>query len=557
VVDVASVEISHEACTFRKEINEMMTYQKTKIPELQHHRRRHNNAADYLANCAMNSKKDTSEFACPEDPGAAGGWDDLRESSTQIMTQPRSSGESSSAFTGADLHLPAVGNVIETEIVDDDEYNDIEEAERAALSQSSCGMGSKAGFETEIVGEGELAEIAAIEASYSWTREQHHGGDGGIQTEIVGEDELSVIDAAMSQSSHLRSPPGNLSAWMPGSTSGAAAASPALLGREPSSQRSTGRKTPGLACSSHQVEEDRPVENFLLKSSSSFSCRHSAQHAPDAEIERILLDSPPTKQHGAVQDAECGASDGGHRPPEGANRQASVDGIERILVESPPATAQQGQRVDDGCGASGGGHRHAAGALSSRGGDASGVLFIDDPEDSANRHQLEGDSEREEGSNEVCPIANRGGFASGDLSHLFHSFASGDGVGARMVGQTGYIGGGLGGNDGQGIHEPIQARPRAGRAGLGGERGYGEGGSMNARPKEVEVGLGGENGSLELDERQMAVYKACMGSKNVFLTGKGGSGKTFLLKVIYVFPLCAVQSVLPRPGLFFVSVLFR
>ena len=597
-MDVASVEISCEACTFRKEINEMMTSQNTKIPELQHHRRCHNNAADYLANCAMNSKKDTSEFACPAGPCAEGGWEDLRESSTQMMTQPRTSGESSSAFTSADFHLPAAFKMIETDIVDDDEYADIEEAERAALSKSSCGMGSKSGVETEVVGEGELAEIAAIEASYSGAIEQHHGDDGGIQTEIVGDDELSVIDAVLSQSSHvrsppgnlagsmpgstsgpaassqavsdkepssqehhgddggiqteivgddelsvidavlsqsshIRSPPGNLAGSMPGSTSGAAASSPAVSEKEPSSQMSTGRKSPGRAGSRHRVE-DCVVENLETGSSPGSSCKHSAHHDPYTGVECILLDSPLREEKSAGADSESGASCGGHRKPGGASCQASEDdGIERILVESPPATAQQDKRVDDGCGASGGGHRLAADERSSRGGDGSCVLFIDDHEGSANGNRLEGDSGG--GSSRGFPIA------------------SGDGVGARMMGQMGYTGGGLGSN-GQDIQEPIQARPRDGRAGLGGERGHmehGKGKLMNARPKEVKVGLEGENGRLELDDRQRAVYDACMGGKNVFLTGKGGSGKTFLLKVTYMFPLRAVQSLLPRPVLDF------
>jgi hypothetical protein len=122
-----------------------------------------------------------------------------------------------------------------------------------------------------------------------------------------------------------------------------------------------------------------------------------------------------------------------------------------------------------------------------------------------------------------------------------------------MMGRMGYTGGGLGSN-GQGIQEPIQARPRDGRAGLGGERGHrghGKDKPMNAGPKEVNVGLEGENGRLELDDRQRAVYDACMGGKNVFLTGKGGSGKTFLLKVTCMFPLRAVQILLPRPALDF------
>ena len=75
-----------------------------------------------------------------------------------------------------------------------------------------------------------------------------------------------------------------------------------------------------------------------------------------------------------------------------------------------------------------------------------------------------------------------------------------------MMGQMGDTGGGLGSN-GQGRQEPIQARPRDGRAGLGGERGHmehGQGKLMNARPKEVKVGLEGENGRLELDDRQRA-----------------------------------------------------
>jgi hypothetical protein len=121
---------------------------------------------------------------------------------------------------------------------------------------------------------------------------------------------------------------------------------------------------------------------------------------------------------------------------------------------------------------------------------------------------------------EVVATNESGGSAGGGSSGG-NPIASGDGVGARMMGQMGYTGGGLGSN-GQGIQEPIQARPREGRA-----------------------GLGGENVGLELDDYQKAAFDACMASKNVFLTGRGGSGKTFLLKVTNAPPVRMVGVSLP------------
>jgi len=125
---------------------------------------------------------------------------------------------------------------------------------------------------------------------------------------------------------------------------------------------------------------------------------------------------------------------------------------------------------------------------------------------------------------------NEFGGSAGGGSSRGYPIASGDGVGARMMGQMGYTGGGLGSN-GQGIQEPIQARPRDGRA-----------------------GLGGENEGLELDDCQQAAFDACMGNNNVFLTGRGGSGKTFLLKVTHppqVFAWSVVTALSFTPALLY------